>query len=356
MGRNAAQQRAETPRKGAAARRKPTDRQGWVPGGSSGTAIVQASGRPLRPDRIAAVLPEAAAARSLPATARDLVAASLAENTRTAYRGALARLAAALGEASLTDASLSAYLSELFDQGKSVAAAKLTVAAVRFQARLAGRPSPAGPLVERTLRGYVRQGDKVGRRGQVAGIRWEQADAAAAVAANTGLRGLRDAALVAVMSDGLLRVSEAAALDASDLDAVDRTLTIRRGKTDPEGRGAVFHLGRPTLERIRAWLQASGITERALFRRVGKGGRVGGRLTVRSLRRIIQARASFAGIAGRVSGHSLRVGSAQSLAAAGASLVEMQREGRWKSPEMPGLYTRNQTARRGATARLRYKE
>ena len=51
-----------------------------------------------------------------------------------------------------------------------------------------------------------------------------------------------------------------------------------------------------------------------------------------------------------------RVGSAQSLAAAGASLVEMQREGRWKAPEMPGLYTRNQAARRGATARLRYKE
>ena len=79
----------------------------------------------------------------------------------------------------------------------------------------------------------------------------------------------------------------------------------------------------------------------------------GGQLTVRSLRRIIQARA--AGIEGRVSGHSLQVGSAQSLAARGTSLVEMQRDGGWKSPEMPGLYTRNQTARRGATARLRYK-
>ena len=68
------------------------------------------------------------------------------------------------------------------------------------------------------------------------------------------------------------------------------------------------------------------------------------------------ARARVAGIGGRVSGHSLRVGNAQSLAAAGASLVEMQREGRWKSPEMPSLYTRNQAARRGATARLPYKE
>ena len=43
-----------------------------------------------------------------------------------------------------------------------------------------------------------------------------------------------------------------------------------------------------------------------------------------------------------MSGHSLRVGSAQSLAAAGASVVEMQQAGRWKSPSMPGQYARKQ--------------
>ena len=37
------------------------------------------------------------------------------------------------------------------------------------------------------------------------------------------------------------------------------------------------------------------------------------------------------GIEGRVSGHSLRVGRAQSLAAGGASLVELQTAGRWQS-------------------------
>lgn len=304
-----------------------------------------------------AALPEATREASfLSDTGRELIAASLASNTRRAYSGALARLYAALGDTPLDDASLAGYLAALYAARRSLAAAKLVIAAVRFQARLAGCPSPEGPLVERALRGYARQGDRVSRRGQVAPIRWEQADAAAAIASNDRLGGLRDAALLAVMSDGLLRVGEAAALDVADLNASDRTLTIRRGKNDPAGQGAAFHLGRPTLERIRAWLQAAGVTEGALFRRVDKGGRVGGRLTDRSLRRIIQARARVAGIEGRVSGHSLRVGSAQSLAAAGASLVEMQREGRWKSPEMPGLYTRNQAARRGATARLRYKE
>ena len=57
---------------------------------------------------------------------------------------------------------------------------------------------------------------------------------------------------------------------------------------------------------------------------------------------------------GRISGHSLRVGGAQSLATAGASLVEMQIAGRWQSPVMPGRYAQGQLAKQGAMARLRY--
>ena len=60
-----------------------------------------------------------------------------------------------------------------------------------------------------------------------------------------------------------------------------------------------------------------------------------------------------AGIAGRVSGHSLRIGSAQTLAEEGASLVELQTAGRWWSPSMPGRYVHGQEASRGAVARLR---
>ena len=41
---------------------------------------------------------------------------------------------------------------------------------------------------------------------------------------------------------------------------------------------------------------------------------------------------SAAGVSGRVSGHSLRVGSAQSLAADGAGLVELQEAGDWQAP------------------------
>ena len=44
----------------------------------------------------------------------------------------------------------------------------------------------------------------------------------------------------------------------------------------------------------------------------------------------------------------------ESLAAGGASLVEMQTAGRWQSPAMPGHYARGQLAARGAVARVRY--
>ena len=69
---------------------------------------------------------------------------------------------------------------------------------------------------------------------------------------------------------------------------------------------------------------------------------------------IIRRRAAAVGIEGRVSGHSLRVDGAQSLAAGGASIVEMQTAGRWQSPAMPGHYARGQLAARGAVARVRY--
>ena len=48
-------------------------------------------------------------------------------------------------------------------------------------------------------------------------------------------------------------------------------------------------------------------------------------------------------------------GTAQSLAAGGATLVEMQIAGRWTSPQMPGHYARGQLAAKGAVARVRHQ-
>ena len=114
------------------------------------------------------------------------------------------------------------------------------------------------------------------------------------------------------------------------------------------------YLGAPTMQRLAAWLSGASIAAGGpLFRQVLKdGATVSGRLGVRSIRSIIVRRAAAAGVAGRVSGHSLRVGSAQSLAAAGAGLVELQEAGDWQAPTMPAHYARHQLAARGAVAKV----
>ena len=159
------------------------------------------------------------------------------------------------------------------------------------------------------------------------GIRWEQADAAVAVAGSSGVsvRGLRNAALLAVMSDGLLRISEANALRVADLAAESaNTLTIRRSKTDQGGDGPTQHIGGQTVPRRRASIDAAGITGCPMFQRLHKAGWSRGRLSTVSIRAI-----------------------GQRLHPSEASVVEMQTTDRWQSPSMPSQYAH------GAVAKLR---
>ena len=292
-----------------------------------------------------------------------LAVASLAKNTRRAYRGALRRLRDYLEShgGSLNDEWLARYLGALFDRGHAPASASMVVAAVRFQAKVTGSPSPVGPATIRVLSGFRREARERGR-GQVGGIGWEMAEIMAAlitVVEPDSLAALRDAALVSVMSDAMLRVSEVVALRCSDIEEEGDgagLLSVRHSKTDQAGEGAVLFLGEATMQRVRAWKTAAGFDSGPLFRPVRARSVVGQEaLSARSVRSVVQKRAKQAGIDGvRISGHSLRVGSAQSLARRGASLVELQQAGRWTSPHMPGRYVRGQLAALGPVARIRY--
>ena len=159
--------------------------------------------------------------------------------------------------------------------------------------------------------------------------------------------------MIRLMSDCLLRVSEAVAVNCGDFKK--NTLLIAFSKTDQEGRGEALYVGDSTLKLIRRYRSKAGIKQGALFRRIRRGDNVTSeRLTPTSARRIIKARAEAAGVNGFISGHSLRVGSAVSLAQAGASVVDMQTAGRWKDPKMPSHYAKAELAERGAMARFRY--
>ena len=291
-------------------------------------------------------------------TRKKLLFASLSASTRRAYGGALKAFDEATAGHEITDGLVANYLSGKFAAGRSPSTCAVIVAALRFRAELQRTLAPIGRHTERVLAGIRREGRDRGR-GQVDGVGFGQAmSAAAQAAASGGLAGLRDAALIDTMSDGLLRPGEAAALRIEDLTFHpdgSGDLLIRSSKTDSEGRGAVEYLGAPTVARLRAWLEAAGLEDGPLFPRLHRGGSLGeSGLSTNTVRRILKRRCAEAGIEGNISGHSLRVGGAQSLAAGGADLVELQTAGRWTSPQMPAHYARGQLAAGGAMARLKY--
>ena len=284
---------------------------------------------------------------------KALIASSVSENTLRNYRYWSKEIEAWLGGRSLDDGLLAEYITGLHAQGKSPATISQAVAAVRWQAKNQGIKI-VGEVTTRTLAGIRREGKDRGR-GQVDGLTWSDVERVCAFAEMDGsVAGLRDSALIRLMSDCLLRVSEAVAVNVEDVK--DKTLIVRSSKSDQEGVGETLYVTSDTRRIINRYRAKAGIEGGALFRRVVRGDHVQvGRLTARSARRQITYWAELAGVEGFISGHSLRVGSAVSLAQAGASVVDMQVAGRWKSSQMPAHYAKAELAERGAIARFKEK-
>ena len=293
----------------------------------------------------------------------DLIRASVSASTQRAYRHAIEKLEAWRGERTLDDAVLAEYITHLHARGKAPATISQVVAAVKWHAKYSGRQTVAGAMTERTLAGIRREGKGRGR-GQVDGLDWQDVEKICALAESTGtLSGVRNVAMMRLMSDCLLRVGEVVAVNVEDIKksvpnkSGFSTLTLHRSKTDQAGVGEMLFVGAPTLEAIARYREWGGIEGGALFRRVRFHEHIGkARLSVDGARAAIKARAQAAGVEGFISGHSLRIGSAVSLAQAGESVVEMQVAGRWKSPQMPAHYARGELAEQGAIARFKYKK
>ena len=154
-------------------------------------------------------------------------------------------------------------------------------------------------------------------------------------------RGKKDIALISTMRDGLLRVSETAALTWEDIEEYEDgsgRLYIRRSKTDAEGEGAVAFLSAQTMDSLEA-IRGMSTEDNSVFGLMPNG------ISTR-----IKEAARAAGLGEGYSGHSPRVGMARDLARAGTELTRLMTAGRWRSPRMPALYTRNETVARGAVA------
>jgi integrase len=172
------------------------------------------------------------------------------------------------------------------------------------------------------------------------------------------LRGRRDRSLIAVGYDTLCRRSELASLRREDLSPLENgamSILVRRAKNDPFGDGRYGFLTPPTAQLLIDWLDAAGIKEGFLFRRI-TGNWIGpDALHPYSINRILKKAARNAALAPNVvadlSGHSMRVGAAQDLMADGLGILPIMQAGGWKSTNVLARYVEH--AEIGLLARLR---
>ena len=276
-------------------------------------------------------------------------------STRRMYEGHLGRLDKWLKDRPMNDETLAEYIRHQFDKGLAPPNGQGVLSAVKWRCFNEDRPDPRGRRCETAMKNFHIYGASRGR-GQVEGLTWEQVDAICALATKDGnIYGLRDAAMICCMSDGLLRIGECSASDVEHLNFQRRNLLVPRSKTDQEARGAYQWLRDRTLEYLRRWMERGKFHEGPLFRPIHRDFHytLKRRLKVDAIRKVIKQRCMDAGFDARFSGHSLRVGSAQCMARGGATLVEMQEVGRWRSPNMPAHYARGFSTEQSPMARLR---
>ena len=254
-------------------------------------------------------------------------------------------------------AQVAAYLAERIEEhGHKPATLRAAAAAIAFVHRASGHDDPcATPEVKRTLRSATRKAGRGQKQAEALTAEALTAIRSTACKPRRGrggriesretakCRGNLDIALISLMRDAMLRVSEAAVLTWRDIgtesDGTGRLL-IRRSKTDSEGEGAVAFLSTATMAALRSICSAK-VAADSVFG-----------LRPNQISRRIKQAAQAAGLGDGFSGHSPRVGMARDLARAGMELPSLMNAGRWRTPAMPAHYTRNESAGKGAVAQF----
>ncbi len=233
-------------------------------------------------------------------------------------------------------AVVAAYAAHLAQLGRRPSSIAQAMAAISVAHQAAGHPSPTRTAEVRAVLSGIRRAhgaQGAAARGKAA-LETPALRAALASLPQGTLRGRRDRAMLLLGFAGGLRRSELAALDAEDLELVPEGLevTLRRSKTDQEGRGRLvgipygLHEQTCPVRAVQAWQEAADIASGPLFLTVDRAGRLlQQRCSERAVARAVQraVRAS-GGEPGRYGAHSLRSGFVTSAARAGAPTWAIQ--------------------------------
>lgn len=286
-----------------------------------------------------------------------------ADNTLRAYRrwgGEWTAWCAAQGRVALpaTPQTLAEWVGTLCARNLGMSSLRIAVAAVRFQHAIAGYDGqPAGKLAAlvRRSRGRERAAAGQNRVKQAAPILASTAEAPGTidilldVCPTDTLSGLRDRLVIVLGWAGMMRRSELAALNASDVtltvDGIE--VYVAMSKTDQEGAGSTVPIPAKLLggiDPIPIWrdyvaaLAAQGYTGGRLFRAISQGGRIYPSISGHGINELIRAAAHRARAKlpdwERYSAHSLRAGGATSAYRAGMSVSAIASHGRW-APNSP---------------------
>ena len=286
----------------------------------------------------------------------DALESVLADNTRRVY-GAQWRLfndwcdSVVLRSMPAEPLTVARYLAVRAGAGASIATLRLASSAIAKAHEWAGHESPGRDRgVREALKGWGRRLARPQRQAgaltadvlaviRLTAVQPRKRGRGFETPAQAAERARFDLALVAVLSDGGLRRSEAAALtwgDAQRWDDGSGRITVIRSKTDVEAQGAVVAITPAAMRALDAIRPAG----------AGGGQKVFG-LSESQIARRVKVTAKAAGLSDWefFSGHSGRVGMARRMAQNGAPTHEIERQGRWKQGGgMVGRYTRGESA------------
>lgn len=279
------------------------------------------------------------------ASIKQYLAAAFAENTVRAYRSDVVRFIAWGGKIPCSPHCVARYIAH---HAPLLSSTTLTrrLSAIAWAHTSKGLPSPTHSLlVKATLKGIRRSCAR--RVRQAAAL--DKTHVVQMVRGCTGLRGMRDRALLLIGFAGALRRSELIGINVDDVEffAEGLVLHLRRSKTDQEGQGREV-----AIPRIRGrfcpcrclseWLAAAGIQEGAVFRSINQFDQASSqRLSGQSVALIIKRHVQRIGLdPENFSGHSLRAGFVTTAAQRGVASSTIRNQTGHKSDAMVQHYMR----------------
>ena len=296
------------------------------------TLLSAATSRPTRP-----TAPPAAGQHGL--TAHDFtriaaaLEAELAATTRTAYASAWRQWerwcqARELPPLPAAPQAVAAFLVERAETGLTYGSIEMAFSAITHAHQREGLPAPATDITLRRVRRGLRRMLGTSPRNPAHPLTPAEIGQIVNTINPSTTSGTRDRALILLGYAAALRPSELAALALDDLQhRLDGLLiTVRRSKTDQEGRSHVVavvpgrHQHTDPLTALTTWLATRPTGPGPLFTRI-HGGADLSPITPRTVSRVVQTRANTAGLDHLpVRGQSLRAGHATTAAWNGAPI------------------------------------